>query len=69
MHSIIVNASEVNYDTEEIIRARKDRMSMLERINYSRKNLKSKVYNKKNAIVKSLKPTRKPSKDDDDQTR
>ena len=39
MHSIIVNASEVNYDTEEIIRARKDRMSMLERINYSRKNL------------------------------
>lgn len=69
MHSIIVNASEVNYDTEEIIRARKDRMSMLERLNYSRKNVKSKVYNKKNAIVKSLKPTRKPSKDDDDQTR
>ncbi len=64
MHSIIVNASEVNYDTEEIIKARKDRMSMLERLNYSRKNVRSKASNKKNAIIRSLKPSKKNHDDD-----
>lgn len=59
IHSIIVNASEVNYDTEEIIRARKDRMSILERLNYSRKSVGSKVSNKKNAIIRTLKPSKR----------
>lgn len=69
MHSIIVNASSVNYDTDEIIRARKDRMSMVERLNYSRKNIRSKISKKRNEIVKSLKPSGKTSKEDDDQIR
>lgn len=63
MHSIIVNASEVNYNTEEIIRARKDRMSMLERLNYSGKNVRSKVANKKNEIIRTLKPSKKKTSD------
>lgn len=66
MHSIIVNASEVNYDTEEIIRARKDRMSMLERLNYSRKNVRSKVSNKKNTIIRTLTPSKKTPRNDDE---
>lgn len=64
MHSIIVNASVVNYDTDEIIRARKDRMSMLQRLNYSRKNVRSKLSNKKTKFVDTLKPARKKSEED-----
>lgn len=64
MHSIIVNASEVNYDTEEIIRARKERMSVPERIIYSGKTIRSKLSRKKNSLVKTLKPSKRPSNDD-----
>lgn len=68
MHSIIVNASLVNYNTDEIIRARKDRMSMLQRLNYSRKNVRSRLSNQKTKIVDNLKPTKKRP-DEDDQIR
>lgn len=68
MHSIIVNASIVNYDTDEITKARKDRMSMLQRLNYSRKNVRSKLSNQKTKLVDTLKPTRKKP-EEDDQTR
>lgn len=61
MHSIIVNASEVNYDTDEIKRARRDRMSIAGRLNYSIKNVKSKMSYKKDEVAKTLKRSKRKS--------